>query len=68
MGKQHLCFSATGIFAGQEADVVKYHWLFLMIRTGELVLGILDGEVREWWVEKGGQRVISPFPSSNYYR
>ena len=41
----------------------RYHWFSLLIRTGELMLGILDSEGRDWWVEKEGRQLDCPSPA-----
>lgn len=53
-GQAAFVLLCLGIFTGQEAGLVVSSFS-LLIRTGELVLGILDSEGREWRVEKREQ-------------
>lgn len=63
MGKQHLCFSVTGIFTEQEADVVgiigSSYWLGLECLC--LVFWIVREESGGW--KKEGRELDCPSPA-----
>lgn len=55
MDNKHLYFFAIRVFADR-SSYCRFHWLFLMIMTGELVLGILLVSV--WKGEVSGGRGV----------